>query len=207
MEDEKPKATKAFFRNVSLKKESEPWKVPDEVVNSFSNIDVKLLQFILSQAEKFLNEQIRSGEIITEKGHKVLALAVTIATACLVYINGDDKQVITYIAAWQGLFLSLIAGAMLLFTVKKYHTYPLGSPPSYLLVPSLTNLKTEQQEKNILFSECEQYETRIRFNEQQNRSRVYWVDAALYCLAALPLTFLVAFAFAKIVNLRLCDCG
>ena len=174
---------------------------PDYFATNLSDVSLDFLQTVFAQAQSFLSEQLKSGEGITEKAHKVLGITLTIMTGCLLYsIEADaEKNAIIYIAAILSCVTTLIATIKLIPTIKAYHTHVVGSQPIDLLsVDFVENVPAEQQTKRLLYSELANYQNRIIECERINLKRSKRVDFAIYLLASLPANVIIASLFAYV---------
>jgi hypothetical protein len=188
-----------------------PWSLPQYLYDNYSDITIEFLEFALAQAEKILNETVRSGEGITEKAYKVLTIGVSVLTGSIIYLVQNVYPVQK--AGWESPIsvAALLAVPMCLTSIwllirplKSYETFVAGSPPKLVLVEKLIKgFPGKQQIKNALLNECHNYQERIDQSDAQNRTRGQAVDQAMYWLLALPLTLIFSTGLYIFINLAL----
>jgi hypothetical protein len=163
--------------------DNDKWMLPEYIYDNYPKVSTEYLRMVFDQAEKFLNETVRSGEGTTEKAHKILAISLTILTGSFVYlVGGDDLTSSIALAAMLSIPICLVSISHLIIPLRGYETYVIGSSTAKLLIQKcIEGFPTaEDQTKNLLLSECVNYQERIEYNEKLNRRRSKLVDLSLY---------------------------
>jgi len=179
------------------------WKVPEFIYSSWKDISLEYLQLVFSQAEKFLVEIDKVGENITEKAFRILGFSVTTLTISLGYLLADSKTIAEGLGDMAVITASLSALPILLLIkpIWGYSTYTIGSEPKMLMnsEEALTKFKkSKTQVKNLLFSECVNYQERISYVLEVNTKRVLFVDLATVSLLLIPLILIGIWCFRSI---------
>ncbi|MCV9387325.1 hypothetical protein [Reichenbachiella ulvae] len=175
------------------KSNRQEWRFEKFVEENYKNLDIEFLKFSFDQAEKLLIELDRVSEQITDKAHKILGIAITILIICFGYIFSNESEEILTLAAKMSILLSLFSLILLIRPLWSYETHVIGSSPSKIMgVESLLKSKPENQLKNLLYSECQQYQTRITFVSASNNKRHKNVNWAMIFLLLIPLTLIAS---------------
>jgi hypothetical protein len=152
-----------------------PWKIDSSIdVDRISLEDVKL---IFSQAEKRLDDTVKTGESIASKTMSMITLMAGVLIALSGFIISDWKGTISathkdYVAIIGslyilGLFIYMINNVL----PNKY--FVLGSEPEELMIPEFFDKELPQDKITIFIymSEIENYNLRIEKNLEVNSRR------------------------------------
>ena len=176
-----------------------PWKIDPSIdVNRISLEDVKL---IFAQAEKRLDDTVKTGELIAGKTMTLMTLMVGI----LVALSGF---LISNWSGWAQLnareFVAMIGALyiVVLFTYMLKNVLPndyfvLGSDPRHLMTPNFFD-KSVPKEKITVFlymSEIENYDFRIEYNRTINMRRIKRYRDSVIAVWILPLLLGIIYTF------------
>lgn len=163
-------------------------KIPDDVVN-----------FYFNQAEKNLDETIKTFESNTKKSHQISVICITIITISLKYLLGSD----TNIEVRSISFFTLLTGFLIIKELRKnlFYTTKLGvrgSSPSITINESILLKDFSDKEKyiNTILVECIKYQKRIDNNNILNDLRNKRLKVSLFLFFLLP----VSIVFGKILS-------
>lgn len=184
-------------------KEYQEWDIPKFIYDNWKDVSFDFISIAFQQAEKLLNETVKSGEGITQKALKVLGFAVSILTIALGYAVSNNPNTILFIAAILTIILCIISIIFLIKPIWTYQTYVSGSRPSMTLNKEemITGFKEETgRNKNMLLNECAEYEKRIRYNLKLNMNRSDNVDYAMILLVFVPFTLILSWFITTFTN-------
>jgi hypothetical protein len=178
------------------------WKLPEYFNERFNRIGSDYLQFVFEQAEKKLIETVRTGEAITERTYRMTGITLFILTGLLInFLSSEDKLSEFYLATC--LSIPLCLGSIILLLSKPLHgslTHGSGSSPASLLKKELVeDFGDEDQRKRLLLRECIGYQEKIDHHKKLNRQRTANMNIAVYTLAFIPVTIIIATVFVNIV--------
>ncbi|MEP2508476.1 MAG: hypothetical protein ABJH72_03930 [Reichenbachiella sp.] len=175
------------------------WDYPEFVIDHWESVGYDLLLLVFQQAEKYLAETVKSGEGITEKAFKVLGFSITILTVSLGYVFVSENQnELLQLSSVFAILLCILSIVFLIKPIWSYKTYVSGSSPSYLLRNEqlVTGFsESKDQARNLLLSECVEYQERINYNIRTNFSRSKFVHFAIISLILIPFTLILSWLF------------
>ena len=166
------------------------WTLPEYLNLKFNEIKLDYLKFSFEQAEKFLNELVRTGDNISKKAHAVLVIAISIFTLSLsAWSSSVIKSPELIVAAICLSSISFVVVVILIHPIWSYKTYVSGSDPSSLLKQELVESFSDQDNvlKNLILTELVNYQYRIDHNDKINMHRIKYVDRAMFLLVAAPI--------------------
>lgn len=141
-------------------------------------IDLRAAKFVFYQAEKLLAALISNTNFLITRGTKSLQIIMIFLLADLGYIiaslNNDYDHYILWAAIMMAIVLA-ISGyyAFQMMTIAKVRE--IGSRPSLLFekeyAEEITNYIKDHQELILILNEIEQYENRIKKNNELNDQR------------------------------------
>lgn len=183
-------------------RKEDKWTLPPHVKDNWDKIEYEMVLTIFQQAEKRLNGLVKASEGITVKALKVLGFAVTILTISLGYALTPDTDGKNEILTISSYFTSALGFFSVLFLIKpiwSYDFYTAGSSPKLVLRRKelITKFKGKNQAKNLLISECCNYQERINYNLRSTLSRRRYVNIAIILLVATPLTLITSFIISR----------
>jgi hypothetical protein len=177
--------------------QEQPWKIDPSIdVDRVSLEDVKL---IFSQAEKRLDDTIKTGESIASKTMSMITLMAGVLIALSGFIISDWKGAG---AATHKDYLAII-GALYTFGLLVYvinnvlpnKYYVLGSDPEELMIPQFFDSAVPQGKITIFIymSEIENYNLRIEQNLRVNTGR--WTRYRLSVISFLLLPVVLGIGY------------
>lgn len=183
---------------------TEQFHLPSFIDNEdgLRRVHLVYLDFVFSQAEKRLSEQVRNAEQITTRGYSLLGVEITVSTFVFGFIvNNFDKAGEVLLLA--GFFaIPLLIGAIY-FAVKCIWPYgfdvPGSEPHKVLLGGFVVSDEAEEQKKALIISEIKNYQERIRNNMPINRRRLRHFTVSLIFLAFIPACLLLAWVVLHLV--------
>jgi hypothetical protein len=177
--------------------QKKPWQIDPSIdVNVVSLEDVKL---IFSQAEKRLDDTIKTGESIASKTMTMVGLLTGVLIALCGYTisNWNDDEPLGS-KVWVAILGSLYIVSLFFYMLKNVlpnRYFVLGSEPNELMISSFF-ANTVQQDKITVFlymSEIENYDWRIQRNLELNEQR--WNKYRRSAIFLLLLPVFLGFAY------------
>ena len=181
----------AFFkRRIKEKEKEKDWYLSDYVKEHWKEIHLDLLKRSVDQAEKYLQETIRTSEIITARSYQIFGLLIPSVTLVLGYCTkidfSDTKDDIFELS---GLLTLLILGFSLNYCRKAmvpYRFHMVGNKPKDSLDERFISNKEPLQ--SFLINECENYQKRIEKNAENNELRATYIKRSILILLFIPLS-------------------
>lgn len=173
------------------------WKIDPSIdINRVSLEDVK---FVFSQAEKRLDDTVKTGESIASKTMSMITLMAGVLIALSGYTISDwkglafatDKDIVAILGSLYilGLFIYMVKNVM----PNDY--FVLGSEPDQLMMPSYFDAKLPMDKITIFIymSEIENYNLRIEQNLELNAGR--WKKYRFSVISILMLPVFLGIAY------------
>jgi len=193
-----------FILIFKLKKMStERWKI---AVSNENNVTIEDVKFIYSQAEKRLDDTIKTGETIASKTTTILTLMTGIIVGVSAYIvnkwegltSVDNKIIVSTIAI---IYVALVLVYMIR-NVLPNHYHVAGSLPKDLFSDVYFNDSVDRNKQTIYLymSEIENYQFRIEKNGTVNDER--WSKYIGSIIALLIMPFLLAILYVVLEATR-----
>ncbi len=167
------------------------WKIDPSIdVNRVSLEDVK---FIFSQAEKRLDDTVKTGESIASKTMSMITLMVGVLIALSGFMISDWKSLPSathkdYTAVIGSIYI-LGLFIYMVNNVLPSRNFVLGSEPEELMIPQFFDEAVQLDKITILIyiSEIENYNLRIAENLEINRGRLTRYRLSIILLLLLPI--------------------
>lgn len=184
------------------------WNLSNEIKEKWYEIDIEYLKRVFDQAEKRLQETIKTADSLTDRGYKLSGIAISVATILASYVFSQDwtdcKDRVLEIAAVISLVMS---GASIYFIVRltmatRFHV--LGSEPKKTLTINCISYEPDEQYRVHLFSEIESLQNRIAFNFIENDRRIKLSTKAIYWLMVIPVSPIFSQAYLSSAALLNC---
>lgn len=168
-----------------------PWKIDPAI--DIGKISVEDIKLVFAQAEKRLDDTVKTGELIASKTMTL----ITFMAGLLIALSGF------FISNWNGwsklngkVFVSLI-GALYMLGLVTYmlknvlpnEYYVLGSNPRDLMSPRFYDpvLPVDKIAIFMYMSEIENYDSRIEYNREKNNARWRRYRYSLITLWVMPM--------------------
>jgi hypothetical protein len=160
-------------------------------VTDWTKIELESAKFIFSEAEKVLDDGIRTAEQITTRALNILNFLIPLIILLLSYLAlyFNIAGVLTQISI-AGLILGIILVFMCLRVYDIYEIIPMGNWPENLLKDEYIN--NDYQELLYYYNASLTAQNAIKTNKQNNTERSNQIDSILR-LIRLGLVFIVSY--------------
>lgn len=176
-----------------------PWEIDPSIdVDRVSLDDVKL---IFAQAEKRLDDTVKTGESIASKTMSMITLMAGVLLGLSGFIISDWKGLsLATHRDWVGIFGCVYILSLLIYMIRnvmpnKYQM--LGSEPEELMIPEFFTPSIPQDKITIFIymNEIEEYSLRIQDNTKMNirHGRCYQLSVILFLAFPIVLGFFYGF--------------
>jgi hypothetical protein len=192
--------------NKTSTQQEQPWKIDPSIdVDRVSLEDVKL---IFSQAEKRLDDTVKTGESIASKTMSMITLMAGVLIALSGFIISDWKGIAKathkdYVAIIGVLYIfSLFVYVINNVLPSKY--FVLGSEPEELMIPQFFDLAVQKDKITIFIymSEIENYNLRIKKNLKANTSRWERYRLSVISFLILPVVLGIAYLICEYTGVK-----
>ena len=166
------------------------WKIDPAIdINRVSLEDVK---FIFNQAEKRLDDTVKTGESIASKTMSMITLMVGVLVALCGFMISDWKNLLSATHKdYAAVIGSLYILGLYIYMIKNVlpsRYFVLGSEPEELMIPQFFDGMVQQDKITILIymSEIENYNLRIEQNLEINTKRLTRYRFSIILFLLLP---------------------
>ncbi len=176
--------------------DNDRWKI--NIANE-NNVTLEDVKFIFEQAEKRLDDTVKTGASISSKNTGILTVMTGVIIALSSYVI--DKWV-SFSSVDNKIFVSFVAvayiSALIAYMIKNIlpsHYHVVGSLPQELFVQQFFEDSLERQKQIIYLymSETENYQFRITHNESKNKNR--WICYMTSMIALVIMPFFLAIVY------------
>lgn len=179
---------------MDIKKEEWDFKFKE-----WKEIPLDVIKFYFNQAEKSLDETMKTFESTAKKSQQILAICITIITVSLKYLIATEANI-----EFRGIsFFTFLTGVIIIIQLRKNLFYNTrigvkGGSPSITINKKLLLKDFSNEEKyiNTVLSECIKYQKRIDNNKRVNNSRSIRLRVSLFLFFLLP----ISIVFGKILS-------
>ena len=190
-------------------------KLPDYSIDSETEevMNLATVVYAYNSANMHLDEKVRNGKELKEKGYKLLGVLTTIVLAefglaGFLYLNNDFSYCLKNIAIiimfvyifWIFCVIAYLT-EHLLKSVDYWHS---GQMPENFINKELLmwcNQENKELEKHILCYEINRIQDKINFNEAENIRRLEVIDVTLGHLVWIVLTLIASVLFFMLLTL------
>lgn len=139
----------------------------DDLHKKAEKLSEDSLLFIFEEAQKYLAASISIADSFKTRAVTALSFLVPTILAIIGYVFATECILITTFPILTGLFILMAASYFCLKVINTKSSYFLGCRPALLLKENWVK-DSDQQKKDLLFSQCEEYQKRIDQRVREN---------------------------------------
>ncbi len=164
-------------------------------VTNPDGMEIEELRFILQQAERVLDESVKSFEYSANKTMTLLATTLTLLIGLSSYLFTEfyklkEIDILLSSISFSILYLYYIV-YILSKNLKAVNVQVSGTKPDILVNTVFYKKEVPSTEKEMYYSVIEAYANRIESNDNLNNERVFRNDLSIKLLTFLPLIFFI----------------
>ena len=175
------------------------WNIPKFFLENPDKIGIGYIKECQNQAEKMLKCTLETGDLITDKSHKILVICGSLLTGAFGLFLAWDQPDIIKLALIIIMLISITSAFYAVRGLARYDLFLMGSPPRLTMNEKIVDgYDFENQERGLLYSLLKGYQDRIDFNRDNNLKRGRNINIGLRVLLFIPGAFIISLFLSKV---------